>query len=108
MVANAIKIKPAKRKIILPIAIEISKENQGKGKGLGRIGGCLLGYAALLSDEYGHEGFIGLIAKNKKAKLFHEKFGFQYIGSIAVLGERMASDTANSVKLIKEYINKKN
>lgn len=87
-------------------AIEISKENQGKECGLGRIGGCLLGYAALLSDEYGHDAFIGLVAKNRKAELFHNKFGFQYIGSIAVLGERMVSDTVNSINLIKEYINK--
>lgn len=86
--------------------IEISKDNQGKDSGLGRIGGCLLGYASLLSEQYGHEGFLGLIAKNKKASLFHKKYGFQYIGSMAVLGERMISDTANSIELVKEYIDK--
>jgi hypothetical protein len=86
--------------------IEISKSNQGKEKGLGRIGGCLLGYAALLSDKYGHDGFLGLVAKNKKASLFHNKFGFNYIGNVGVLGERMMSDTTNSIELIKEYINK--
>ncbi|SEV99757.1 hypothetical protein SAMN05428988_1114 [Chitinophaga sp. YR573] len=86
--------------------LEISKENQGKEKGLGRIGGCLLGFAALLSDEYGHEGFLALVAKNKKASLFHKKYGFQYIGSIAVLGERMMSDTRNSIELVKEYMDK--
>lgn len=87
-------------------AIEINKDNQGKEKGLGRIGGCLLGFAALLSDQYGHEGFLGLVAKNKKAPLFHNKYGFNYIGSVAVLGERMVSVTKNSIELVKEYIDK--
>jgi L-amino acid N-acyltransferase YncA len=86
--------------------IEISKENQGKEKGLGRIGGCLLGFAAILSDEYRHDGFLVLVAKNKKASLFHDKYGFQYIGRMAVLGERMISTTGNSIELIKEFINK--
>ena len=86
--------------------IEISKENRGKETGLGRIGGCLLAYAAILSDEYGHDGFLGLVAKNQKAELFHSKYGFFYIGSIGVMGERMMSDTGNAIKLIKEYIDK--
>lgn len=86
--------------------LEISKENQGKEKGLGRIGGCLIGFAALLSDEYGHDGFLGLVAKNRKVSLFQNKYGFKCIGSIGVLGERMVSETRNSIELVKEYINK--
>jgi len=87
--------------------IEVSNENKGKENGLGRIGGCLLAYAALLSDQYGHDGFVFLVAKNEKAPLFHDKFGFQYIGSIGVLGERMASETSNSIELIKTYLEAK-
>jgi hypothetical protein len=87
--------------------IEISNENKGKENGLGRIGGCLLAYAALLSDQYGHDGFVFLVAKNKKAPLFHFKFGFQNIGGIAVRGVRMSSNTANSIELIKTYLEKK-
>lgn len=86
--------------------IEISKKNQGMDNGLGRIGGCLLGYAAMLSHHYGHDGVIFLVAKNKKAALFHEKFGFEYIGNIGVLGERMVSETRNSIELIREYLYK--
>lgn len=87
--------------------IEIGKENRGAGNSLDRIAGCLLGYAALLSDEYGHDGYLGLVAKNHKASLFQNKYGFHCIGSIGVLGERMASETPNSIKLIKDYIDKK-
>lgn len=87
--------------------IETSKENRGKGNGLDRIAGCLLGYAVLLSDEYGHAGFIGLTAKTQKAKIFHRKYGFEHIGSIGVFGKRMASNTANSIRLVKEYVDKK-
>lgn len=86
--------------------IEISKDNRGRENGLGRIGGCLLAYAVLLSQEYNHDGFLALIAKNRKAQLFHRKYGFQYIGNMGVLGERMISDTANSIELVKEYIDK--
>lgn len=68
-------------------------------------GGCLPGFATLLSEEYGHEGFLALVAKNKKALLFHKKYGFQYIGNIAVLGERMMSDTWNYM-MIRDFKNK--
>ncbi|BAV07134.1 hypothetical protein FLA_3157 [Filimonas lacunae] len=45
--------------------------------------------------------------KSKRAALFHEKYGFQYIGSGGgVAGERMMSDTINSIKLAKEYTDK--
>jgi hypothetical protein len=87
-------------------AIEVSKENRGAQEGLGRIGGCLLGFAAVLSGEYGHDGFLGLVAKNERAKVFHEKFGFEYIGRVGVLGERMCSATANSIWLVSEYVTK--
>ncbi|WP_343744034.1 hypothetical protein [Chitinophaga sp.] len=86
--------------------IEISKDNRGEN-GFGRIGGCLLAYAVLLSQEYHHDGYLVLTAKNKKASLFHSKYGFQYIGKIGgVMGERMVSDTANSIELVKEYADK--
>lgn len=84
--------------------VEIQKQHQGEKNGLNRIGGCLLAYAARLSVEYGHEGFLSLIAKNNKALLFHSKYGFDYLGQIAVMGERMCSPTSNSLKLILRYL----
>ncbi len=86
------------------VAIEIGLEQQGKGKRYDRVAGCLIGFAARLSFKNGHEGMLFLIAKTEKARLFHSKYGFQYLGNIGVLGERMASMDKNSLRLIKDYL----
>lgn len=85
--------------------IEAAKQNRGDDKRFDRVGGCLLAFACRQSYITGCTGYVMLIAKAEKARLFHQKFGFKYIGSVGVLGERMVSEPENTNAIINEFYN---
>ncbi|MBA3828744.1 MAG: hypothetical protein H0X33_07390 [Taibaiella sp.] len=85
-------------------AVEVGKPNKGKKKKLDKIAGCLIAFAGRQSFITGCTGVIMLVAKTEVANLYHSKYGFQFIGSMGTLGERMVSDYYNTNELIKKYL----
>lgn len=78
--------------------IELSKENKGKDKKIGRIAGCLIAYACRIAFSKGYDGFVSLVPKTELIKHYQEAYGFQQIGrQLALLDEP-------SKKLIDKYL----
>ncbi len=97
----SLKDHPQEYRIHLNL-IEIQAKNQGKGKKIDHIAGCLIAFACQLSFARGYFGFVSLQPKTKLISLYQKKYGFRQYGRL--LGVEQAS--ANY--LIQKYLNDEN
>lgn len=86
------------------VALELRLDQVGKNKRYDRIAGCLLGFAARISNRNGYRGYLYLLAKTKTASIFEKKYGFHNLGSINSLTPKLASDEENSDMIISRYL----
>lgn len=78
--------------------LELSEENKGKDKKIGRIAGCLIAYACKLAFKKGYGGFVSLVPKTRLIKHYQKAYGFLQFGrQLALLDE-------SSKKLIEKYL----
>lgn len=85
------------------IAIEKRMQQEDKPD-YQNVAGCLFAFAARESFRLNLDGYLFLIAKTKSAEIFHDKYGFEYLSNKNAIGIRMSSDSKNSYKLIKTFL----
>jgi hypothetical protein len=85
--------------------LEVGRDNVGKGKKIGGIGGCLIAFACRESFKRGHDGFVFLTPKTGLIKHYNSEYGLSYMPP---LGNRleglMIAESNVSISLIKKYI----
>ena len=85
--------------------LEVSAENSRAKKKLAHIAGCLIAFACRESFKRGYQGWVFLVPKTYLLKHYPEKYGFTHV-PIKTWGPEgfMESNTGNSSKLIKKYL----
>lgn len=78
--------------------IEVKESEQGQGKKIGKIAGCLHAFACQLAFARGYDGFVSLVPKTKLINLYKTKYGFQQYGRLLCV-EQVFSNA-----LIKKYL----
>ncbi len=59
--------------------------NQGRGKKVDGIPGCLIAFACKIAFTRGYDGFVSLVPKTKLIDYYHNKFGFRHMGTHMVV-----------------------
>lgn len=78
--------------------LEVTEEEQGGGKELDFVAGCLLAFAAKTAMKRGYYGFVSLEPKTALTDLYQNKYGFRRYGRYLGI-EGIASEN-----LIKKYL----
>lgn len=91
-------------KYVEVVTLELRSDQIGRRKKYTRMAGCLFAFAARVSFQKGHDGWLMLIAKTKTAPVFEKEYGFFHLGTINSLAPKMASGSDNSEWLISEYL----
>lgn len=81
--------------------LEIQAKNQGRGKRIDWIAGCLIAFACQLSFARGYEGFVSLRPKTELIALYRNKYGFRKFGLFLFI-EKEAADFLVQKYLVNE------
>lgn len=79
--------------------LECSPGNVGRGKRYEGIAGSLIAFAATLSFDAGHEGYLVLDSKTALIEHYCQAYGFKRIG----MSHRLVLDTEAAARLSRDY-----